>query len=148
MTRATIDDLVRRYGEGEICTAASPGSETPASVADLTAAQRARIEGALGDADALIDGYVRRRYALPITPEPPELIRAACVLARSDLATGTDLVGSEAMRLARKEVTDWLGRLADGAVSLAVPDAAGAAGASGARVSDRPREIETTGLRG
>lgn len=147
MSRATLDDLVQRYGAGEILTAASPGEATPETVDDLGAAQLARITGALADADALIDSYLRRRYALPIVPSPPELVRAACVLARHDLGTGTDLTASEPSRLARKEVIAWLEKIAAGDVELAGVTPIGA-GATGARVSDRPREIAATGLIG
>ena len=147
MSRATLDDLVQRYGAGEILTAASPGDVAPQAVDDLTDAQRARIDGALADADALIDSYLRRRYALPILPAPPELVRAACVLARYDLGTGTDLTASEPARLARKEVIGWLEKIAAGDVELAGVTPFGA-GATGARVSDRSREIAPTGLIG
>lgn len=150
MSRATLDDLVRRYGPGDIvsATARALDEDEPADIAGMTAAQIARVDGALADADALIDSYLRRRYALPLAAPSPELVRAACVLARYDLATGTHLVPDEATRLARKDVIGWLERIADGSVELAGAAPAGGTGAGGARVSGRSGVMPATGLIG
>lgn len=133
---ATLDDMVTRYGETEMARLSTADGPLPA---DGEPIPDARIVQAIDDAGRLIDTYLRRRYAVPVAPPPPELVRAACVLARYDLALGGDREPSEQMRLARKEVLAWLAQLGDGGATLEgiAPLSAG----SSARVSDRPRLV-------
>ncbi len=131
---ATVDDMVSRFGEVELLRLSSADGPLPAEGEPMPTD---RIEQAIADAGRLIDSYLRQRYAVPVAPPPAELVRAACVLARYDLALGGDREPSEQMRLARKEVLTWLGQLGLGEASLegAISLSAG----SSARVSDRPR---------
>jgi len=79
MTYATIKDMVRRFGEEELrllTACADPSAE----VAD------AAVDRALADASNLIDSYLGKRYALPISPTPAVLVKTACDLARYFLA--------------------------------------------------------------
>lgn len=126
---ATVDDMKLRFGEVEMIRLSVAGGDVPEAIVP------GRIEGAIADASTLIDTYLRVRYATPVSPPPTELVRAACVLARYDLAHGGDREPTEQMRLARKEVLAWLDGLAKGATSLegAVPLGTG----SGARTADR-----------
>lgn len=134
MSYATVADMTSRFGETEMFrVSVADGALPPAGDPMPTT----RILQALSDASVLIDSYLRQRYTVPVAPPPVELVRAACVLARYDLAHGGDREPSEQMRLARKEVLTWLGFIGTGEVSLegVVPVSA----AGGARVSDRPR---------
>lgn len=109
---ASIADMTSRFGEAEMIRFSVAGGEIPDEILP------ARIEGALSDASHLIDSYLGRRYRTPIAAPTPELVRAACVLARFDLAHGEDREPTEQMRLARKDVIAWLERLADGGAVL------------------------------
>ncbi|GGG30970.1 hypothetical protein GCM10010964_18650 [Caldovatus sediminis] len=143
MPYATVADMLARFGEAELTRlTAAEGALDGGVVTE-------RVETALAEATGLIDSYLRRRWAVPLAaPVPVEIVRACCVLARYDLAHGEQREPSEQMRLARKEVIEWLAALADGAAALdgAVP-AAGAAGA-GAMASDRARAFSAESLRG
>lgn len=138
MPYATITDMILKFGAIEMRRLSSADGDLPDHV------EAPRIEDALSAASVQIDSYLRKRYPLPLPAPPSELNRAACVLARYDLATGGDRSPSEEMRLARKEVIGWLEAIADGRVELAGAEAIGTSGTgSGARVSDRPAAFFT-----
>jgi len=40
------------------------------------------LDAALADADAVIDAWLSRRYAVPLSPVPAPLVRLACVVTR------------------------------------------------------------------
>ncbi|GLK85690.1 DUF1320 domain-containing protein [Ancylobacter defluvii] len=126
---ATVANMIARYGEVEMIRFSVADGDIPDAVIP------ARIESALADASLRIDSRLRLRYATPVSPAPMELQRAACVLARFDLAHGGDREPTEQMRLACKEVLSWLDQLATGEASLegVAPLATG----SSARASDR-----------
>lgn len=126
---ATVDDMIRRYGEVEMIRLSVADGTVPEAVVP------GRIEGAIADASQLIDSYLRVRYATPVVPAPAELVRSTCLLARYDLALGGEREPTEQMRLARKEVIAWLEKLAAGSATLEGAIALSAGG--GARTSDR-----------
>ena len=136
---ATVDHMVTRFGEVEMIRLSVADGPTPDAIIPD------RIESALVDASVQIDTYLRVRYAVPVVPVPEELVRAACLLARFDLAMGGDREPSEQMRLARKEVLAWLADIGAGRADLAgvAPAGGAASGGSGARVSDRPAAFTT-----
>jgi phage gp36-like protein len=74
MPYATQADLVTRFGSTELAqlTDRVAGTTIDASV----------VATALADADALIDGYLAQRYALPVSPVPPLLLRVAADVTR------------------------------------------------------------------
>ena len=74
MTYATQADLETRFGTEELAqrTDRINGSVIDASV----------ISRALADAEAEIDGYLAKRYQLPLATVPAVLGRIACDLAR------------------------------------------------------------------
>lgn len=129
MAYATVSDMVARWGRDEmIRLSASDEALTEEPVA-------AAIELALTDATGLINSYLRRRYTVPLSPVPQEVLRACCILARCDLAQGGGKTPSEEMRKQCEGTLRWLRELADGTGGL---DVAVADTGSGARVQDRP----------
>lgn len=137
MPYATQTDLVSRFGETEIAqlTDRFGGALIDGGV----------VAAALADADALIDGYLAQRYALPVSPTPPLLLRAACDIARF-LLHGK--AAGEKVRAAYEDALKLLRDLADGRAALPgalpapaaqTPAAAGGAPqfATPARVFDR-----------
>lgn len=136
---ATVEDMVSRFGEVEMFRLSSADGPLPAEGEPMPTA---RIAQAIADAGRLIESYLRARYLVPVEPAPAELVRAACVPARHDLALGGDRQPSEQMRLARREVLTWLAQLGTGDASL--EGAVALSQGSSARVTDRPR-IMTSG---
>lgn len=126
---ATVLDMISRYGEEEVIRMSVADGQTPDAVVPE------RIEQAIADVSRLIDTYLRKRYVTPVSPIPAELSRAACLLARYDLALGGSREPTEQMRLARKEVVAWLEGLAAGAGLLEGAISVAAIGT--ARSSDR-----------
>jgi phage gp36-like protein len=128
MAYAVAQDMVTRFGQAEMLRLTAPEGQ-PLDVIDLDA-----VNAALADASAVIDSYLRRRYATPVTPVPQELTRACCILARFDLAHGDATNPTAQMSVARRETIAWLGELRDGTVLLA--DATPAGGQSFGQVRD------------
>jgi phage gp36-like protein len=124
MSYAAVSDMILRFGAAEMIRLTTPQDQ------DMVQVNPAPALLALGDADDLINSYVSKRYAVPLTPVPggnipPAINRASCVLARYDLATGDGKEPSESVRLARKEVIAWLEAVAAGRVLLALTEAPG-----------------------
>ncbi|MDC7787969.1 DUF1320 domain-containing protein [Rhodoplanes sp. TEM] len=136
---ATVADMVSRFGETEVLRFSAGDGALPETI------QPERIERAIGDASALIDSYLRRRYAVPLAVVPQAVERAACVLARYDLAQGGDREPTEQMRLARKEAIAWLEGIAAGTVTL--EGVATLSAGSSARVQDRDAVFGSASLR-
>lgn len=127
---ATVDDMVSRFGHDEVLRFSGGDGPLPETIIPD------RIEQALTDASTRIDTYLRRRYTVPLAaPVPAMIVRAACTLARYDLAMGGDREPTEQMRLAMKDLIGWLEKIAGGSVTL--EGAAPIAPSSGARSSDR-----------
>lgn len=137
MAYATAADMIARFGETEMIRLSATGDMLP-SVPDA-----ARIGVALDDATAVIESYLRQRYALPLNPVPREILRCCCILARFDMAQGGDKVPSDEMTKAREAELTWL---ADMGSSEGRLDALPARAASGARVRDRARLIDGLAL--
>lgn len=138
---ATADDLIAKYGETEV-------ARLSAAYGAPVAVDAARCAIAIADASALVDSYLRTRYAVPLADPPREVVTAVLTLTRHDLAQGDGREPSTQMIEARKETIAWLGRIASGTVKVAgaaeamgsaIADASGAD--TGARVSDRDRVL-------
>lgn len=141
---ATVTDMIARFGETQIIRLSRPEDRTAEAV------DEEKVNTAIRDASALIDGYIRGRYFAPIATPPAEIVRATCILARYDLAQGEQTDPSEEMSKARKDIISWLENIAKELVNLDVPAAAPAGPAvnSGPRMSDRPRIFSDDSLRG
>lgn len=141
MAYATVQDLVDAFGADELARASTPDG------ADLAGVQPERPTLKLEEASALMDSYLRRRYAVPL-PASPALRACCCALARYALGFGSNTVPTEQARLARKEAIKWLEDIAAGDVTL---DGAGTEGSASAapiaraRVQDRPASIQSGG---
>lgn len=76
MAYADTDRMVEVFGLDEMLQLTDAEQET------LTEPDAVKIRTALDDASALIDGFVRRRYSLPLNPTPALLVRVCCDIAR------------------------------------------------------------------
>lgn len=138
----TIDDMMTRFGRIEMIRLSVADGDVPDDIIP------GRIEGALRDATDLIDSYLRTRYRVPVSPVPLAIVRAACILARFDLAHGSAPEPSEQATKAREEIITWLKRLADGTATLDDGSITTGDSSSGAKVSDRPPMFSDRNLRG
>lgn len=141
MSYATVQDMIDRFGETEMIRLSEPEDRTAEAVLD------AKVEKALADATALINDYVRGRYAVPIAAPGLSVVRAACILARYDLAKGERTFPTEQMEKDRKEIVAWLEGIAAGRINLDAP-AASASGSAGIRVRDRDSMFSPEQMKG
>lgn len=140
MAYCTQTDLIDRFGEAMLIGLTDRG--TYATGAIVTAV----VSSALADADALIDGYIGVRYALPLAEVPPVLMPIARAIAIYLLHP------SETSEKIRKDYDDALKQLRDistGAIRLPVagvePDVTGG---TGVQVTDRERPMEASKMEG
>lgn len=141
----TVEAMVSRYGLAQIVRLSKPGDRS------ATEPDRVKVELALADASSFIDGYLRSRYVVPLALPPSEIIRAACVLARYDLAQSESVDPSEEMGRMRKEIMDWLKLVSTGDVILDAESAAvnlPSINDGGGRHSDREAVMSYDNLRG
>lgn len=130
----TVEAMISRFGLAQIVRLSRPGDKT------ATEPDQAKVELALADASSIIDGFLRGRYIVPVSTPQPEIVRAACILARYDLAQSDGVDPSEEMGRTRKEIMDWLKLVSSGDVLLNAESAATNAASydgGGGRHSDR-----------
>lgn len=142
---ASVSDMIARFGETQIIRLSRPEDRTAETV------DEEKVNIALTDASALIDGYIRGRYLVPIAVPPAEIVRAACVLARYDLSDTERSSPSDEMSKGRADVIKWLEAISKELVNLDVPRALVSGGdqvGSGPRISDRGRVFSQDTLRG
>jgi phage gp36-like protein len=118
MAYAGVQDMIDRFGQVEMIRLTTPADQ------DMDTVQTDPVERALEDASALIDGYLRRRYQVPLDLVPAEIRRAACMLARFDLATGDNREASERAAQDRKDTVSWLTQISKGEVLLSLAEVA------------------------
>lgn len=127
MSYATVDDMVLRYGQQELVQLTDLAHIPPSVIDEM------RVQRALDDAGAAIDGYLGQVYRLPLHgclkpaapgagPEyvmPPVLARLECDIARfylyDDLSPENEVV--RRYQLAIKDLQAF----ADGRAMLACP---------------------------
>ncbi len=130
MTYATAQDLIDRYGQSNLIQLTD--REATGSI-DQTVLGRA-----LSDADAIIDGYIATRFAVPMSPVPAALIPIACALAYFNLhSEGAPL----AVANAKTDALVFLRDVASGKAALGTggPAASDQTGAGSVQfIQDRP----------
>ncbi|TDP46069.1 gp436 family protein [Zavarzinia compransoris] len=137
MTYATADDLNTRFGAAEIVQLSD---HAHAGAIDTGVVARALV-----DADDLINSYVASRYAVPLTPVPPIVVKWACDIAR--LYLYRDGV-PEDVRRAYDNAVKMLGEVTSGAMTLAAGGVdAAASAAQGVKVMAPPRVFFRDALR-
>ena len=140
MPYASLEDLTDRFGE-RMLVALTDRADTPTGEVDADVVNRA-----LTDTDALIDGYLAARYALPLDAVPPLVVDLAQTIAIWKLHTAApDPKIEEDYKLALKS----LEAISKGTIRLGVaglePETSGA---SGARMTDRERPFTAENLKG
>jgi len=126
MDYATADDMLARFGEAELIALTDK--------ADNAQIKPERIERALGDAQAFVDGYLGQTYQLPLAGcakptgnparpvervAPPLLTRIVCDVARYYLYD--DLAPEHEVARRYGQASGTLGDIALGKAALACP---------------------------
>lgn len=142
MTYAVKQDLVDRFGEVELIQLTDRANVPPTMVDDTV------VGRALGDADALIDGYVGKVYELPLAAPPPVLTKVAADIARYYLFGSRADKDGPVLR-AYGEAVAWLKDVAKGTVLLDIGGEVPApAGGGSIRSSEPARVFTRDSLRG
>lgn len=115
---ATRDDMVARFGEGEVISLTDRGRTGAIDDGVLMAA--------LADAGATIDGYIGGRYTLPLGTPPKILTGYACDIARY-LLSGSGRMVTEDCRDRYRDAIRFLEHAAAGRVTLGGMPGGGAA---------------------
>jgi len=140
MTYATQQQMIDRYGTSALVML-TDRAEFATGVIDA-----AMIDRALADADATIDGYLARHYALPLAVVPPQLPPIAQALAYWSLhLTEPDGKTKADYDTALRMLKD----IADGRVRLAVAGTEPqTTAASGVRMTDSSRPLSAGSMKG
>lgn len=142
MTYALKQDLVDRFGELELVQLTDRLNKPPTTVDDTV------VSRAIGDATALIDGYVGKVYALPLASVPAALTKVACDIARYYLYGSRAEKDGPVLR-AHTEAVSWLKDVSRGLVQLDVGgEPPAAAGGGSVRATPPNRTFSRDTLRG
>ena len=118
MAYATIDDMIQRFSAAEMIRLTTPQDREM----DMVVASVA--EAALDDASAAMDGYIGRRYRVPMML-PPKAVTAMCAnIARYNLSTGDNKTCSEEVRNRYTDAVKWLKDVSAGLIVLELDEVA------------------------
>ena len=135
MSYCTQSDMVARFGADELIQLTDR--------ANVGAIDAAVLAQAIADATAVIDGYLRSAYSLPLLNTPPELVRVCCDLSRFYLF-GDHVV--EAVQKRRDEAMIWLRDVAAKRVSLVEASGQATAIVGGVKFTANPRVFNAANL--
>ncbi|WP_322895180.1 MULTISPECIES: DUF1320 domain-containing protein [unclassified Yoonia] len=140
MSYATLDQLSERYG-AQLLIQLTDRAAVPTGVVDVSV-----VEQALTDTDAVIDGYLEGRYALPVVAVPQLLSDLAKAIAFYKLHVYEP---NQKITDEYKEAMRMLREIADGRITLTIAGkAASGTGGSGARITDRERPLTEANMKG
>lgn len=140
MPYATLQQLTDRYGEAMLIDLTD--RESPPTGAVVTAV----VDRALADTDALIDGYLAGRYALPLSEMQPLVVDIALAVAVYKLHRE---VAADKIKADYDAALRQLRDISSGAIRLSAAGIEPAAsGSSGVRTNDRERDMTPDNLRG
>lgn len=146
MAYATLQSMIERFTEAEL-RQLSPLAGQAGQIDTV------RVQRALDDASAEMNSYLAVRFTVPVMPasggELPLLVKAACDIAREDLARSP----SDAVVAAAKRAREWLKAVAKGSASLGSgpegdPEAVPEADGGGAMVAAPDRVFTDDSLAG
>jgi len=115
----TSADLVQRYGEDQVLTLAD--EERTDDIASPSVVLR--IERAIEGAEGEVNGYVSRRYDVPVisVPLPRQLVDIVIDVTMWKLCRGPTQE-DDGLRMRYKDARKTLEGIASGTISLGIPD--------------------------
>lgn len=137
MAYATVADLVAEFGEREVIEL-TDRFDPPLGIVDQAVAQ-----GALDRAEAVADGYLAGRYALPLAAVPPVVKGIVLDLARHALYTSAM---PDVVQARYDAAMKSLKAIGDGLMALPLPPAgspAASLGGSAVRSRDKNADFES-----
>lgn len=137
-----VQAMVDRFGDTEIIRLSQIEDRQTEEI------NAGKVERALTDATAMIDSYLRGRYIVPVASPPADLVRAACLIARYDLAKSARSEPTEQMQKDYDEICKWLGDVQKGAAIIDAPKLGNPPDGYGARFEGRPPVFTPCSLRG
>jgi phage gp36-like protein len=140
MPYVTTDQLTERYGEAALVDL-TDRAEPPAGVIDQDV-----IDGAVAGADALIDGYLKGRYKLPLAVTPELITELALPITFYKLHRN---IAPDKARADYDDAKLTLRAIAAGTIRLDVEgNEPEASGTGGVQTSDRCRDMTPENLKG
>jgi len=139
MAYVTLDQLEARFGTDLLIRRTDRFNRPPTTIDTVV------VAATIADAEALIDGYLAKAYALPLSVVPPILARVAADIAIYYLM-GDTAEKDGSWHRAYREATAWLTDVSKGLIQL---EAAGVApgpsggGAVQANTPERPLTAAT-----
>lgn len=122
MSYAVKQDLIDRFGEKELRELTDRVNRPPTTIDDTV------VGRAVDDATALIDGYIGKKYSLPLVTVPDILVKTAADIARYYLH-GKAADKDSPVTAAYNQAVAWLKDVAKGLVELddggEIPEPAG-----------------------
>ena len=141
MSYCTLAQLTERYGATMLVQLSDRGGDEAPEEADAELFDRA-----IADADALIDGYLRKRYALPL-PALPRLVTDLSLRIAIYYAHGQ--VVTDKVRDDYRDALKTLEKIAQGLVELDLDGAEPpASGASEVRTNEPHRPFSADTMKG
>lgn len=137
-----VQAMVDRFGDTEVIRLSQIEDRETGEI------NTGKVERALTDATAMIDSYLRGRYIVPVASPPADLVRAACIIARYDLAKSARSEPTEQMGKDYDAICKWLADIQKGAAIIDAPKAGNPADGYGARFDDRCAMFTQDSLRG
>ncbi|RVA07642.1 DUF1320 domain-containing protein [Mesorhizobium sp. M7A.F.Ca.US.002.01.1.1] len=111
MSYAVKQDLIDRFGEKELRELTDRTNRPPTTIDDTV------VGRAVNDATALIDGYIAKKYSLPLVTVPDILVKVAADLARYFLH-GKAADKDSPVTAAYNQAVAWLKDVAKGLIEL------------------------------
>lgn len=141
MAYVTLQDLTDRYGAAMLIDLTDRASPATGTVDNDT------VDRAIADTAAVIDGYLARRYRLPLAETPALVGDVAAAIAIWKLHVYEPAGKIEADY---KEAMRQLGDISAGRIALPLDDGSEAegTGGTGAQMTDRERPFTEGGLKG
>jgi phage gp36-like protein len=141
MSYATQADMIERFGERDLIAL----TNRPGSSASPPTIDEARLQSALKDAEDLINGYLGKRFSLPLNPLPSLAVRWSCDLARWFLQP---ISAPEQVKANYERTLEELKDAAAGELSLGVPENESGSWSGAAEISAPPRIFSSSHLKG
>lgn len=140
MAYCTLDDITKHLPESDIIELTDD--------AGAGAVDQKAVDEAIGSAGALIDGYLARRYVLPIASTPPLILPLAVDLTIYNLFGRRRGVMPEEVQTRRDEAVKVLKDLSTGVAQLPGVAVASAAQQDAARHTAADRVFDAAGFTG